>query len=208
MALDYDIIKLKIEKGEIIMIFKDKKDADISYTDLKELASDISFAQDIKAHVEMSKQDFRMFEKAIEDKKKELLYYIDRACIAHEGAGQFYPYGYAVLVDSLEEDNNRIKKLDINEAPIYYDLETPYHLSTNFEREVGAWWVLKEAVFAYGVKHGYLQFGPRERENKDILREIKANFAAIKDDRVKIVGRDFSEEELDDYLKDTRNMSR
>ena len=190
------------------MILRDKKEEDISYTDLKELAKDIAFAQITIENLEMSNKDFNIFCKAIAKKQKELHYYIDRACLSHQGAGKFYPFGYAVLVDSLEEDNKRIRALDSTLGPIYYSPDMPYRFNTNYEREIYAWFVLKDAIFDYGVKHGYLQLGPRERVNKEVLRDIQDCFGSINDDRIKIVGRDFSEEELDAYLKDTQYMSR
>ena len=190
------------------MIFRDKKDEDISYSDLMEIARDIAYANEAIAYVEMKNKDYTIFSKALEQKQEQLLHYIDQACVDHQGAGKFYPYGFAVLVDSIEEDNKRIRALDSNAGAVYYGPDKPYMFSTEYEREANAWWTLKNAVFEYGLKHGYIQLGPKERTDKEILSGIKAGFCALEDERIKIVGRDFSEEELDEYLGIAHQMKR
>ena len=189
------------------MILKDKNKNDISYRDLKDLASDMAYAYGLLQNVEMDKRTISLMEKTFKSKKAEIIDLVDRASVRHEGAGKFYPYGYAVLVDSLENDNEEIKKLNQEGGEIFYS-KNPYLLSTTYEREVMAWWLLKDIIFDYGIKHGYLQVGPKERLNKDILRGIKDNFCSVPDDRLKIVGRDFSEEELDKYMAENRAMER
>ncbi|MBQ7579001.1 MAG: hypothetical protein IJT25_00500 [Clostridia bacterium] len=187
------------------MILKDKNKDDVTYEDLKELARDIVCAEKILEIDNLSSKNKKIAQTAIEKKNKEILYYVDKASLKHKGDGKFYPYGFSTLVDEVEDDYYKSARYPKNTNSVMYDT---YKVLTDYELELNSWWKLKNIIFDYGIKHGYLIVAPKERLNKSILATIKADFGCKKNLSLKIVGRDFSEEELDKYLEENRQMSR